>query len=365
MCDCSDIDDIIIFRRDGSYFVAKVSEKAFVGKNVIHVAVFGKNDTRTVYNLVYRDGKAGNTYMKRFFVTGVTRDKEYNMTLGTEGSRILYFSANPNGEAEVLRITFKPKPKLKKLIDEIDMAQLAIKGRQSMGNLVTKNEVHKVTLKEKGLSTLGGRKIWFDEDVLRLNADARGKYLGEFSGDDKILIIDRDGCFHLYSYDLENHFEKNILFIEKYQSDKVASVVYFDAEQNFHYIKRFQIDPNAGKQCRFVGEHPDNKLISLTWVTYPRLEIAFGGGNSWRENEIIEVHDFIGVKSFKAKGKRLSNYEVSNISELEPTIKDEDIKPVEIETQQPENRFIEDIPFEIVRSNTEIDPNQMEINFDE
>ena len=365
VCDCSDIDDIIIFRRDGSYFVAKVSEKAFVGKNVIHVAVFGKNDTRTVYNLVYRDGKAGNTYMKRFFVTGVTRDKEYNMTLGTEGSRILYFSANPNGEAEVLRITFKPKPKLKKLIDEIDMAQLAIKGRQSMGNLVTKNEVHKVTLKEKGLSTLGGRKIWFDEDVLRLNADARGKYLGEFSGDDKILIIDRDGCFHLYSYDLENHFEKNILFIEKYQSDKVASVVYFDAEQNFHYIKRFQIDPNAGKQCRFVGEHPDNKLISLTWVTYPRLEIAFGGGNSWRENEIIEVHDFIGVKSFKAKGKRLSNYEVSNISELEPTIKDEDIKPVEIETQQPENRFIEDIPFEIVRSNTEIDPNQMEINFDE
>ncbi len=365
VCDCSDIDDVIVFRRDGAYFITKVSEKAFVGKNIIHVAVFGKNDNRTVYNLVYRDGKAGNTYMKRFCVTGVTRDKEYNMTIGTEGSRILYFSANPNGEAEVLRITFKPKPKLKKLVDEIDMAQLAIKGRQSMGNLVTKNEVHKVTLKEKGLSTLGGRKIWFDEDVLRLNADARGKYLGEFSGDDKILVIDLDGYFHLYSYDLENHFEKNILTIEKYFPEKVASVIYFDAEQNFHYIKRFQIDPNAGKQCRFIGDHPDNKLVSVTWVSYPRLEIEFGGGNAWRENDIIEVSEFIGVKSYKAKGKRLSTYEVKNITELEPIIKDEDIKPVQEQNIVEENPFIEDVPFEIVRTIPEIDPDQMEIKFDE
>jgi topoisomerase IV subunit A len=356
VCDCSDIDDVIVFRRDGTYVVTKVSEKAFLGKNILHLAVFGRNDNRTIYNLVYRDGKIGNTYMKRFSVTGVTRDKEYNMTMGTEGSRILYFSANPNGEAEVLRITFKPKPKLKKLIDEIDMAQLAIKGRQSMGNLVTKNEVHKVTLKEKGLSTLGGRKIWFDEDVLRLNADARGKYIGEFSGDDRILVIDRDGCFHLYSYDLENHFEKNILSIEKYYSEKIASAVYFDAEQNYYYLKRFQIEPNAGKQCRFIGDHPDNKLISLTWVTYPRFEIEFGGGNSWRENEIIEVSEFIGIKSYKAKGKRLSTHEVKNIQELEPTIKDEDIKPKE--------NAIDDVPFEIIRTTTD-DPDQMEIKFDE
>ena len=236
LCDCSDIDDIIVFRRDGSYFVTKVSEKAFIGKNPIHVAIFEKNDNRTIYNLVYRDGKAGATYMKRFSVTGVTRDKEYNMTMGTDGSRILYFSANPNGEAEVLRILFKPKPKLKKLVDEIDMAQLAIKGRQSMGNLVTKNEVHKVTLKEKGISTLGGRKIWFDEDVLRLNADGRGKFLGEFTGDEKILVIDKDGGYQVYSYDLENHFEMNILSIEKFRPDRIASVVYFDAEQNFYYL---------------------------------------------------------------------------------------------------------------------------------
>lgn len=358
ICDCSDIDDVIVFRRDGVYFVTKVTEKAFVGKNILHVAVFGRNDNRTVYNLVYRDGKVGNTYMKRFSVTGVTRDKEYNMTMGTDGSRILYFSANPNGEAELLRVTLKPKPKLKKLIEELDMAQLAIKGRQSMGNLVTKNEVFKVTLKEKGLSTLGGRKIWFDEDVLRLNADARGKYLGEFSGDDKILVIDRDGCFHLYSYDLENHFEKKFLSMEKYHSEKIASAVYFDAEQNYYYLKRFQIEPNSGKQCRFIGDHPDNRLISLTWVTYPRLEIEFGGGNSWRENEIIEVSEFIGIKSYKAKGKRLSTHEVKNIHEIEPVIKDEDIKPKE------ETKFIDDVPFEIIRTIT-ADPDQMEIKFDE
>jgi len=361
LCDCSDIDDIIVFRRDGSYFVTKVSEKAFIGKNPIHVAIFEKNDNRTIYNLVYRDGKAGATYMKRFSVTGVTRDKEYNMTMGTDGSRILYFSANPNGEAEVLRILFKPKPKLKKLVDEIDMAQLAIKGRQSMGNLVTKNEVHKVTLKEKGISTLGGRKIWFDEDVLRLNADGRGKYLGEFTGDEKILVIDKDGGYQVYSYDLENHFEKNILSIEKFRPDRIASVVYFDAEQNFYYLKRFVIEVNGGKPCTFIGDHPGNKLISITWVTYPRLEIEFGGDKNNRENEIIEVAEFIGVKSFKAKGKRLSSYEVSNIKELEPVIMDEDIKP---EIEVPPAVDPDDIPFEINRPTEESDPSQMEINFE-
>ncbi len=361
LCDCSDIDDIIVFRRDGTYFVTKVSEKAFIGKNVLHVAIFGRNDNRTIYNLVYRDGRAGATYMKRFSVTGVTRDKEYYMTLGTEGSRIQYFSANPNGEAEVLRITFKPKPKLKKLVDEIDFGQLAIKGRQSMGNLVTKNEVHKVTLKEKGLSTLGGRKIWFDEDVLRLNADGRGKYLGEFTGDEKILVMDKDGGYQVYTYDLENHFDKNILSIEKFRPGKVASVVYFDAEQNFYYVKRFQIEVNGGKPCKFIGDHPDNKLISVTWVTYPRLEIEFGGEKNERENEIVEVAEFIGVKSYKAKGKRLTSYEVKDVREIEPVIKDEDIKPEE-EEQLP----VDDIPFEIIRSTpvADSDPSQMEIKFE-
>ncbi|MEI7524506.1 MAG: DNA gyrase/topoisomerase IV subunit A [Mariniphaga sp.] len=359
LCDCSEIDDIIVFRRDGTYFVTKVSEKAFIGKNVIHVAIFEKNDNRTIYNLVYRDGKAGSTYMKRFSVTGVTRDKEYNMTMGSDGSRIHYFSANPNGEAEVLRITFKPKPKLKKLVDEIDMAQLAIKGRQSMGNLVTKNEVHKVTLKEKGISTLGGRKIWFDEDVLRLNADGRGKYLGEFIGDEKILAIDKDGGYQVYSYDLENHFEKNILSIEKFRPDRIATVVYFDTEQNFYYVKRFSIETNGGKPCTFIGDHPGNKLISITWVSYPRLEIEFVADKYNRENEIIDVADFIGVKSYKAKGKRLSSYGVSKIIELEPIIEDEEPKPIEAPPPP-----VVDVPFEIIRHPDDSDISQMEINFE-
>ncbi|MGC9353615.1 MAG: DNA gyrase/topoisomerase IV subunit A, partial [Mariniphaga sp.] len=221
VCDCSDIDDIIVFRRDGTYFVTKVSEKAFIGKNPIHLAVFKRNDKRTIYNVVYRDGKTGYTYMKRFSVTGVTRDKEYDVTKGTPGSRIIYFSANPNGEAETLKILLKPKPRLKKLTFEVDMGELAIKGRQSMGNILTKHEVHKIALKEKGVSTLGGRKIWFDEDVLRLNADSRGKYLGEFSGEDKILVIYKNGEFELYNFDLSNHFDPDILTIEKFDNGKV------------------------------------------------------------------------------------------------------------------------------------------------
>ncbi|MDP4206517.1 MAG: DNA gyrase/topoisomerase IV subunit A, partial [Bacteroidota bacterium] len=202
LCDCSDIDDVIVFRKDGTYFISKVSDKSSIGKNILHVAIFRKNDTRTIYNLVYRDGKSGSTYMKRFAVTGVTRDKEYNMTQGTAGTRILYFSANPNGEAEILRVVLKPKPRLKKLLFEEDLHNLAIKNRSSMGNILSKNEVHKITLKERGISTLGGRQIWFDESVKRINADGRGQYLGEFSGDDKIVVITDDGCYQLYSFDL-------------------------------------------------------------------------------------------------------------------------------------------------------------------
>ena len=324
--DCSDIDDLIIFRRDGSYFVTKVSEKAFVGKNILHIKVFKKNDKRTIYNLVYRDGKAGNTYMKRFFVTGITRDKEYNMTQGKEGTRIFHFSSNPNGEAEVLKVVLKPQLRLKKVCWDLDLADLAIKGRQAIGNLVTKFNVQKITLKEKGTSTLGGRKIWFDEDVLRLNSEKRGKFLGEFSGDDKILVLTKNACFQLYSFDLSNHFDDDILLIEKFHHEKILSVVYYDADQEYYYVKRFQIDPSINKRIRFIGDNPDNKLISITWVTYPRLEIEFGGKNANRESEIIELEEFIGVKSFKARGKRLSNYHVENIKELEPVIKDEHLK---------------------------------------
>ena len=362
VCDCSDIDDIIVFRRDGSYFITKVSDKAFIDKNPLHIAVFKKNDKRTIYNVVYKDGKSGFFYMKRFSVTGVTRDKEYDVTQGTKGSRVAYFSANPNGEAEVLKIILKPKPRIKKLIFEVDLGELAIKGRQSMGNILTKYEVHKINLKEKGVSTLGGRKIWFDEDVLRLNADNRGKYLGEFSGEDMILVLYKRGEYQLYNYDLSNHFEADILYIGKYNPGIVLSVVYFDAEQQYYYVKRFEIEEVEGKLLRFIGENPDNKLVSVTWVRYPRFELEFGGKNAERENEIIEVAEFINVKSWKAKGKRLSNYQVDNIKELEPVIKDEHDKPEPEEPEPDEEKSFDDIPFEIKRpKKNEDDKNQMSL----
>ena len=363
VCDCSDIDDIIVFRRDGSYFITKVSDKAFIGKNILHLAVFKKNDKRTIYNVVYKDGESGNFYMKRFFVTGVTRDKEYNLTKETKGSRVVYFSANPNGEAEILRVVLKPKPRLKKLIFEEDLSELAIKGRQSMGNILSKNDIHKITLKERGVSTLGGRKIWFDPDVLRLNADSRGTFLGEFSGEDKILVIYKNGEFQLYNYDLSNHFQQDILVIEKFDARKILSAVYYDADQKYYYVKRFEIDEPEGKLIRFIGDNNDNKLISLTWVHYPRLELTFGGKNAERENEIIEVAEFIGVKSWKAKGKRLSNYEVDNIKEIEPIIKDdydhheeEEENPKPEQGNQPASKGnVDDIPFEVTRPKKEDD----------
>ncbi|MCF6333008.1 MAG: DNA gyrase/topoisomerase IV subunit A [Draconibacterium sp.] len=359
--DCSDIDDVIIFRRNGSYFITKVSDKAFIEKNPLYVAVFKKNDKRTIYNVVYKDGKSGFSYMKRFFVTGVTRDKEYNLTKGTKGSRIVYFSANPNGEAEVLKVILKPKPRIKNLIFEEDLGELAIKGRQSMGNILTKYEVHRISLKEKGVSTLGGRKIWFDEDVLRLNADSRGEFLGEFSGEEKILVLYKKGEFQLYNYDLSNHFEKDILTIEKFDKSKVLSVVYYDAEQAYYYVKRFEIDEVDGKSFSFIGENPDNKLVSVTWVRYPRLELEFGGKNAERENEIIEISEFIGVKSWKAKGKRISNYELENIKEIQPVIKDEDVKTETEITEAKELKEIDDIPFEINRTKKDENPNQMSL----
>lgn len=341
VCDCSDLDDVIVFRKDGTYVVTKVSEKAFIGKNIQHLAIFKKNDKRTIYNIVYRDGKNGFVYMKRMAVTGVTRDKEYNLTQGTPGSRILYFSSNPNGEAEVLKVTLKPKPRIKKLIFEVDFSELAIKGRASMGNILTKFEIHKIALKEKGVSTLGGRKIWFDEDVLRLNSDNRGKYLGEFSGEDLILVVYKSGEYFLCNFDLSNHFDDGILIIEKFNPRKVLTAVYFDAEQSYYYVKRFAIEDVQNRKVGFIGEFAENKLISTTWAGHPRLELNFGGKNEGREPEIIDVDEFIGVKSFKAKGKRLSIYEISQVKELEPVIPDEEIA----EDDQPEGPQNEgDIP---------------------
>jgi topoisomerase-4 subunit A len=319
VCDCSDIDDIIVIRKDGGYLITKVDDKVFVGNDIIYAQVFLKNDERTIYNIVYQDGKDGPLYVKRCAISGLTRDKEYNLTRGTAGSKITYFSANPNGEAEVIRVHHKPKARLKKLIFEFDFGQLAIKGKSSMGNILTKNPVHKIALKEKGLSTLGGRKIWFDDAVFRLNVDGRGLYLGEFSADEKIIVISKNGYFRVTGFDLSNHFEDNILIIEKFRTGKVYSVIYWDAEQKFYYVKRFTIEESEKPLC-FINENPESKLISITEVEYPRFEIQFGGKNRDRENEIIEVAEFINVKSYKAKGKRLTSFMVDNIQEIEPVV---------------------------------------------
>ena len=324
VCECSDIDDIIVIRRDGAYLVTKVADKIFVGNDIIYAQVFLKNDERTIYNIVYQDGKDGPLLAKRCAITGLTRDKEYNLTKETPGSRIVYFSANPNGEAEVIRVHHKPKARLKKLVFEFDFGQLAIKGKSSMGNILTKNPVQKIVLKEKGLSTLGDRKIWFDDAVFRLNVDGRGIYLGEFSADDKLLVITKNGYFRHTGFDLSNHFEENILLIEKYKPEKVFSVIYWDADQHYYYVKRFMTEESERPLC-FIGENPESKLISITEVEYPRFEIKFGGKHKNRENEIIEVEEFIGVKSYKAKGKRLTNYVVDNIHEVEPVVKKENV----------------------------------------
>jgi topoisomerase-4 subunit A len=337
VCDCSDIDDVIIIRKDGVYLITKVEDKVFVGNDIIYVQVFQKNDERTIYNIIYQDGKDGHLMAKRCAITGLTRDKEYNLTRGKTGSKIMYFSANPNGEAEVIKIHHKPKPRLKKLVVDFDFGQLNIKGKSSMGNIVTRNPVHKIALKEKGLSTLGGRKIWFDDAVFRLNVDGRGLFLGEFSADDKILIITKNGYFRNTGFDLSNHFEENILVIEKFRPEKVYSVIYWDAEQKFYYVKRFIIEESEKLQC-FINEDAESKLISITEVEYPRFEIHFGGKHKTRDNEIIEVADFIGVKSFKAKGKRLTSYMVDNISEIEPVIKKEAVitRPEPTDQEPPE-----------------------------
>ncbi len=337
VCDCSDIDDIIVVRKDGAYLITKVAEKVFVGNDIIYAQVFLRNDERTIYNIVYQDGKDGPLMAKRCAIAGLTRDKEYNLTRETPGSKIVYFSANPNGEAEVIKVHHKPRPKLKKLVFEFDFGELAIKGKSSMGNILTRYPIHKVTLKEKGLSTLGGRKIWFDDAVFRLNVDGRGIYLGEFSADDRILVITKTGYFRVTGFDLSSHFEDNILIIEKYHPGKVYSAVYWDAGQNFYYVKRFTVEESEKPQC-FINEDSESKLISLTEVEYPRFEIQFGGKHRDREHEIIEVAEFIGVKSYKAKGKRLTSFMVENIQEIEPVVRKENPvseKEPEEETRNP------------------------------
>lgn len=317
ICNCSDIDDIIIFYKDGKYKITKVADKMFVGKNVLYLNVFKKNDKRTIYNVIYRHGKTTPYYLKRFAVTGVTRDKEYDVTQGIDGSRIVYFSANPNGEAETVRVLLKPKARQKVQLFEKDFSEIAIKGRQSMGNLLTKAEIHKITLKQKGKSTLGGRKVWFDPDVLRLNYDERGRYLGEFQGDDQILVVKENGDFYTTNFDLSNHYDSGIIKIEKFDENKIWTAVLYDADQEYMYLKRFTFE-SSNKIQNFLGENSSSKLYILSDIVYPRIEAVFGGNDSYRGSLILDADEFIAAKSFKARGKRISTYEISLIRELEP-----------------------------------------------
>ena len=316
---CSDLDDVIIFYRDGRYMITPVTDKKFVGKNVLYVNVFKKNDKRTIYNVAYRDGKEGTTYIKRFAVTSIVRDREYDVTQGTPESRITYFSANPNGEAEIIKITLKPNPRVRRIIFERDFSEVGIKSRQAQGVILTRLPVHKIALKQRGGSTLGGRKVWFDRDVLRLNYDGRGEYLGEFQSDDSILVVLNTGEFYTTNFDVSNHYENNVSIVEKFDGNKVWTAALYDADQqNYPYLKRFCFESTTRKQ-NYLGDNKATQLILLTDEYYPRLEVIFGGHDSFRDPMVIEADEFIAVKGFKAKGKRITTYTVETINELEPT----------------------------------------------
>ncbi|MDR2885509.1 MAG: DNA gyrase/topoisomerase IV subunit A, partial [Rikenellaceae bacterium] len=315
VCDCSDIDDVIVFTKEGKYIITKVSEKAFFARDIYYIGVFKRGDERTIYNVLYRDGRGGPLMMKRCAITSITREREYDMTRGTPKSDILYMSVNPNGEAEVLKVYFKPRPRLKKLITDLDFSTLAIKGRASQGNLFSRYPIHKIVLKERGTSTLGGQMIYFDEDVRRLNADGRGILLGEFKGDDKIIVWTARNEYYTTGYDLGHHFPEDTVRVAKYDSQKVYSVVYWDAGQKYYYLKRFQAEL-TDKMSPFVDDDPSSKMICIAWWDAPQLEITFGGNYASRPNEIVDVAEFIGIKSHRAKGKRLTTYDVASIAFL-------------------------------------------------
>lgn len=331
VCNCSDIDDIIIFYKDGKYKVVKVADKLFVGKNIMHVDVFKKNDKRTIYNAVYRDGKQGYYYIKRFNVPSITRDREYDLTQGKPGSRVNYFTANPNGEAEIIKVTLDPTPKLKNIFIEKDFSTILVKGRTAMGNILTKYPIHRISLKSHGHSTLGGRKVWFDPDVNRLNYDDHGRLLGEFNEDDSILVVLKSGEYYMTNFDVNNHYEDNILRIEKFEPHKIWCAVVRDEDQKgIPYIKRFIFEMTKRKQS-YIGENPKNVLLLLTDTKSPRLLLTFGGLDSFRGTQEIDVNEFALVKGYKARGKRLTTFQLDKLEELEPLAEETTEAPEDIE----------------------------------
>ena len=333
-CECSKMDDIIVFRRDGTFMVTKIQEKGFVGTQecteILFISVFRKRDERTVYNLIYRDGGPdGYVMVKRFSVTSVTRDKDYPLTKGTKGSKVLYFTANPNGEAEVVTVHHVSKPKLKKTSFDFDFKTLAIKGRQSIGNILTRNAVRSINLKDEGVSTLSARKIWFDESVKRLNVNEAGKYLGEFHGNDKLLALMQSANYRIMGFDLGNHFEDDLVELRKFRTDQVLTVLYRSAD-GYPYLKRF-IPEVSDRKTLFLDDD-GSQMLSFTLDFYPRLEVVYNPESGKKiASEIIDVEDFIGVKSYKAKGKRVTTFAVDQFNWLEPVKADPE--PLEVEEE--------------------------------
>ena len=334
VCDCSDIDDVIVFTKEGRYVITKVSEKAFFQKGIYYIGVFKRNDERTIYNVLYRDGKNGPLMMKRCAIKGITRDKEYDITKGTPRSEIVYMSVNPNGEAEVLKVYFKPRPRLKKLIVDLDFSTLAIKGRQSQGNLFSRYGISKIVLKERGASTLGGLNVWFDEDVRRLNSDGRGKYLGEFKGDDRLIVWTSKNQYYITGYDLGQHFPDDTVLVECYDPDRVYNLCYYDRSQQYYYMKRFTAEMSDRLQA-FLDEDAD--FVCVTGCPGSQLEITYKGAHASRPADLLDVDSFVGVKSHRAKGKRLTTYEVAALRFLEPEL------PPEPEEEESDEALLDDM----------------------
>ena len=324
ICDCSDLSEIIVIHKDGKYVVTKVSEKAFFGKDILYVGLFDRNDQRTIYNVIYREGKTSVSYAKRFAVTSVTRDKEYDITQGTPGSEILWFTVNHNGEAETVKIYFRQRAKLKKLIDEYDFSQLLIKGRASRGNLVSKNPIQKIQLKSKGVSTIGGKDIWFDEDIQRLNEDGRGLHLGQFNTGDHILAIFKDGTYYTTSFDMSNRYQGELLKIEKLDLNKTYTALYYDKGVGSFYVKRFSFDVSDNTAVSFISDTKGSYLVAISDDKHPQFEITFGGKHAHREQENVDAEEFIGKKGVQAKGKKVSAMDVKSVQFIEPIYKPED-----------------------------------------
>ena len=350
VCDCSDLDEVLVMTKDGRYEVTKVQDKAFFDKNIYYIGIFKRNDERTIYNILYRDGKAGAIMMKRCAIKGVTRDKVYDITKGTPKSEVIYMTVNPNGEAEVLKVYFKPRPRLKRAIVDLDFSTLAIKGRQSQGNLFSRYGIHKIVMKERGTSTLGGQNIYFDEDIMRLNSDGRGRLLGEFSGDDRIIVMTAKNLYYTTGFDLGHHFPEDMISVEKFDAGRVYSVVYFDKVAGYFYLKRFNAEAGDKTQY-FLDEEGTMKLIAISTDERPRLEITYKGAQASRPADVVTVADFIGIKSHRAKGKRLSTYDIDTLTFVEPEEVPEEEQPTQPVVAEPIASSVDDDPdFEIIRN---------------